>query len=152
MNLNELKPKTKRNKHKRIGRGGKRGTTSGRGTKGQRSRSGHRIRPAVRDLMMKIPKSRGFNFKSFGNSFETIDLSLIDKNFNSGEKVTPRTLKGKGLIKFKKGSLPNIKVLDTGKITKKLILENLYVSENAAKKIIDLGGEVRFYPAHKSAE
>jgi large subunit ribosomal protein L15 len=143
MNLHELKSKTERKHHQRIGRGGKRGTTSGRGTKGQRSRSGHRIRPAIRDLMMKIPKSRGANFKSFSKSFEIIDLSILEGNFNSGEKVTPRTLKEKGLIKFKKGALANVKVLNAGKLTKKLILENLFVSETAAKKIMALGGEIR---------
>jgi large subunit ribosomal protein L15 len=47
----------------RIGRGGKRGTTSGRGQKGQKSRAGHRIRPAERDLILKIPKQRGFRNK-----------------------------------------------------------------------------------------
>ncbi len=145
MNLNELKSKTPRRYHQRIGRGGKRGTTSGRGTKGQRSRSGHRIRPAIRDLMMKIPKSRGNSFKSLGRGFIALDLSVLEKNFNSGEKVTPRTLKGKGLVGFKKGSLANIKILDKGKLTKKLILENLSVSESAAKKIMSLGGEIRAF-------
>ena len=45
---------------KRVARGGKRGTTAGRGTKGQKSRSGHRIRPAQRDLLIRIPKLRGY--------------------------------------------------------------------------------------------
>ena len=44
----------------RVGRGGQRGTTSGKGTKGQKSRSGRRIRPAERDLIIRIPKLRGF--------------------------------------------------------------------------------------------
>jgi len=143
MELHELKSKTPRKYHQRIGRGGKRGTTSGRGTKGQKSRSGHRIRPAIRDLMMKIPKSRGANFKSLGRAFATLNLSVLEKNFNPGEKVTPKTLKEKGLVGFKKGSRANVKILDEGKLTKKLILENLSVSESAAKKIISLGGEVR---------
>jgi large subunit ribosomal protein L15 len=143
MNLHELKSKTERKHHQRIGRGGKRGTTSGRGTKGQRSRSGHKIRPAIRDLMMKIPKRRGANFKSFSGAFVIINLSALESNFSSGAKVTPRTLSEKGLVKFKKGALPKVKVLDEGKLTKKLILENLYVSESAAKKIMALGGEVR---------
>lgn len=144
MDLHELKPNTLRKFHKRIGRGGKRGTTSGKGTKGQKSRSGHRIRPAIRDLMMKIPKSRGANFKGIGVGFIVLGLSVLENNFDSGEKVTPKILNEKGLVKFKKGALAKIKILDKGILTKKLILENLSVSEPAAKKIITLGGEVRY--------
>lgn len=44
----------------RVGRGGKRGTTSGKGQKGQKARAGRRIRPAERDLIIRIPKLRGF--------------------------------------------------------------------------------------------
>ena len=44
----------------RIGRSGKRGSYSGRGVKGQKSRSGRRLRPAERDLILRIPKMRGF--------------------------------------------------------------------------------------------
>ena len=61
MQLHELQPfhRLKR-KAQRVGRGGKRGTTSGKGTKGQKARAGHRIRPAERDLIIRIPKLRGF--------------------------------------------------------------------------------------------
>lgn len=59
MQLHELQPKTKNKKKKRIGRGGKRGTYCGRGLKGQKSRAGRRIRPAVRDVILRIPKLRG---------------------------------------------------------------------------------------------
>ncbi|MDE2144662.1 MAG: hypothetical protein KGJ01_01695 [Patescibacteria group bacterium] len=59
MQLHELSPLHKNKEEKRIGRGGKRGTFSGRGTKGQRARAGHRIRPAERDLIQHMPKLRG---------------------------------------------------------------------------------------------
>lgn len=143
MDLHNLKPNTKRRNAKRIGRGGKRGTTSGRGTKGQKSRAGHKIRPAIRDLMMKIPKLRGFKFKGLRRSFWVIDLNVLENNFGSGEKVTPRTLKAKGLVVYGRGVLPKVKVLDKGKITKKIILENLMVSQKTASKILAAGGEVR---------
>lgn len=143
MDLHNLRPKTETKREKRIGRGGKRGTTSGRGTKGQKSRAGHRIRPAVRDLMMKIPKARGFSFKGLGGSFVGIDLGIIETGFNAGEKVTPRTLLERGLVSFKKGALPRVKVLGAGRLTKKLIFENLAVTQSAAKKILALGGEIR---------
>ncbi|OIO49751.1 MAG: hypothetical protein AUJ39_00315 [Parcubacteria group bacterium CG1_02_42_13] len=63
MQLHELAPIHINKGKKRIGRGGKRGTYSGRGTKGQKARAGHRIRPAERDLIQRLPKLRGFNNK-----------------------------------------------------------------------------------------
>jgi len=59
MQLHQISPAHSNKKGKRVGRGGKRGTYSGRGIKGQKARAGHRIRPAIRDFMMKIPKLRG---------------------------------------------------------------------------------------------
>lgn len=59
MQLHELQAIHENKEAQRIGRGGKRGTTSGRGQKGQKSRSGHRIRPAVRDMIQRLPKLRG---------------------------------------------------------------------------------------------
>ncbi|MBI2013770.1 MAG: uL15 family ribosomal protein [Candidatus Colwellbacteria bacterium] len=64
MLLHEIKPKYPNKKKKRIARGGKRGTTSGRGQKGQKSRSGRRIRPASRDYTQRLPKLRGFGNKA----------------------------------------------------------------------------------------
>ena len=143
MDLHNLRPTIKKQSVKRIGRGGKRGTTSGRGTKGQKSRSGHKIRPASRDMMVKIPKRRGFKFKSLVNKFAVIRLGDLENNFGLGEKVSPKLLKAKGLIVTAKGALPKIKVLGGGQLTKKLILEGLAVSQPAAEKIMALGGEVR---------
>ncbi len=59
MQLHELRAIHKDEDAKRVGRGGKRGTTSGKGQKGQKSRSGHRIRPAERDMIQRLPKLRG---------------------------------------------------------------------------------------------
>ncbi|MBI4120226.1 MAG: uL15 family ribosomal protein [Parcubacteria group bacterium] len=143
MDLHNLQPKTSRRKEKRVGRGGKRGTTSGRGTKGQRARAGHRIRPAVRDLMMKIPKRRGFKFKSFKPGYVALGLAVLEKNFGGGEKVTPRTLQQKNLINLGKGVTPRLKILNGGRLTKRLILEGVAVSQSAAAKILSLGGEIR---------
>lgn len=64
MQLQNLKKEYKERTKKRIGRGGKRGTYSGKGQKGQKSRAGHKIRPAIRDLVIKLPKRRGFSFKA----------------------------------------------------------------------------------------
>ncbi|MBI3335133.1 MAG: hypothetical protein HY001_01370 [Candidatus Portnoybacteria bacterium] len=59
MQLHQISPLHKPKRAKRIGRGGKRGTYSGRGVKGQKARAGGRIRPQLRDFMMKVPKLRG---------------------------------------------------------------------------------------------
>ncbi|MBI2010965.1 MAG: hypothetical protein HYS89_01915 [Candidatus Colwellbacteria bacterium] len=59
MQLHQIQPTHKTPRGKRIGRGGKRGTYSGRGIKGQRSRAGRRIKPATRELIQRLPKLRG---------------------------------------------------------------------------------------------
>ena len=59
MQIHNVKRTTKLKTQTQVGRGGKRGKTSGRGTKGQKARSGHKIRPAFRDIIKKIPKLRG---------------------------------------------------------------------------------------------
>lgn len=64
MQIHELKPTHKKKEAKKIGRGGKRGTYSGKGMKGQKSRAGRRLEPVVRSLIKKYPKLRGYRFKS----------------------------------------------------------------------------------------
>jgi len=131
-------------KKKRVGRGGKRGTTSGRGTKGQKSRAGHKIRPALRDLVKKIPKRRGVKFSIPRAKRIVLGLGILDKHFKAGQKVTPKTLHKHGLINtpYRKSGFV-VKILDRGKITRKLIFENIDVSKTAADKIFAAGGEVR---------
>lgn len=59
MQFHELKPKTKRKKSQSVGRGGKRGKTAGRGTKGQNARAGRKKRPDLREVIKRFPKLRG---------------------------------------------------------------------------------------------
>lgn len=59
MQLHTLQPTHQLKGKRRIGRGGKRGTYSGRGVKGQGARAGNKIRPGTRDLIQQIPKLRG---------------------------------------------------------------------------------------------
>jgi large subunit ribosomal protein L15 len=47
-----------------VGRGGKKGTYSGRGIKGQKSRAGKRLEPIIRSIIKRYPKLRGYRFKS----------------------------------------------------------------------------------------
>jgi large subunit ribosomal protein L15 len=70
MQFHILKRKTPNKKHKTVGRGGTRGKTSGRGTKGQNARAGHKKRPELRDFIKRVPKLRGRG-KNSNKSFQT---------------------------------------------------------------------------------
>ncbi len=69
MQYHSLKRKTPNKKSAAVGRGGKRGKTSGRGTKGQNARAGHKNRPELRDFIKRIPKLRGRG-KNSNKSFQ----------------------------------------------------------------------------------
>lgn len=135
MQLQDLKKEYKQKSKKRVGRGGKRGTTSGHGTKGQKSRAGHKIRPAIRDLIIKLPKQRGFKFKSIQVRPRTINIGIIEKHFKSGEIVSPSSLLIKKLISKEKGRMPKVKILGGGKFSKKFIFQNCIFSKNIKYKL-----------------
>ena len=83
MQIHQIQRQTKLAKKKIIGRGGKRGTTAGRGTKGQKARAGHRIRPEIRDTIKKIPKL--LKELSAANKYVIITDKNIEKLY--GEKL-----------------------------------------------------------------
>ena len=135
MQLHDLKKEYTQKGKKRVGRGGKRGTTSGHGTKGQKSRAGHKIRPAIRDLIIKLPKQRGFKFKSIQTKPQTVNIGVIDKHFKSGEIVSPKTLLDKKLISKEKGRTPKVKILGGGKTAKKFVFQNCVFSKDLKYKL-----------------
>ncbi len=145
MQLHDVRNKKKPTRHKRVGRGGKRGKTSGRGTKGQKARAGHRIRPAIRDIIKKLPKRRGRG-RNFLTSIQTIaavvTLSAIEAAFKKGETVTPRELVSRGLVKETRGRLPTVKILGGGKVTKKILFSRCLVSRTARESIEKAGGTI----------
>jgi len=145
MQIHELKSKTERIKPQKIGRGGKRGKTSGRGTKGQKARSGHRMYPEIRDMIKKIPKlrGRGKNInKAFALTNASVTLLALENNFNAGERVTPQSLFDKGLIKKISGKFPPVKILAKGEITKKLTIKSCLVSKVVKVAIEKAGGTI----------
>lgn len=73
MQWNTLKPRTKRKKSAQVGRGGKRGKTAGRGTKGQNARAGRKKRPEIRDFIKRFPKLRGRG----KNSLKSFQVKLV---------------------------------------------------------------------------
>lgn len=142
MQLHQIKFKLK--DKKRIGRGGKKGNYSGRGIKGQKARAGRKIRPALRDYILKWPKLRGSgNIKIEKKVFE-VNLNNIEEKFNPGEKVSIETLKIKKILKIPK-SIKNfqVKILGRGSLTKPLIFDkSLIFSSQALEKIYQSNSKI----------
>ncbi|HBB36614.1 MAG: 50S ribosomal protein L15 [Candidatus Moranbacteria bacterium GW2011_GWC1_45_18] len=141
MQIHQLKIKSRKPK-RRIGRGGKKGTYSGRGVKGQKSRSGANINPIFEGgrstLIEHLPKLRGF--KSIHPQNQIIGLDKINKIFDEGAVVSPQALREKRIIR--KIKVP-VKILGNGEITKKITFEKCLVSKSAKEKIEKAGGIVK---------
>ncbi len=148
MQLHELQPIHKNPSSKRIGRGGKRGKTSGRGHKGQLSRAGNSTRPEIRDTIKKIPKLRGHGVNrsrtvnSERNLPVVVNLVKISNLYEDGDTVSPASLVSKGVIEIKGKKLPKVKILGLGDISVKISVQNCYLSESAKKKIELAGGKI----------
>lgn len=142
MQLNQLKRVHKNKDDKRVARGGKRGKTAGRGTKGQKARAGHRIRPMLRDTIKKFPKLRGYKNQSFEVKPQPVNFALIEKVFANGDAVNPATLLAKKLIVKVGGKMPKVKILSTGKLTKKITVTGCLFSATAKTHIESAGGTV----------
>ena len=140
--MNQLKRLHKNKSAKRVARGGKRGKTAGRGTKGQKARAGHRLRPEMREIIKKYPKLRGYKFKAFHAESAPVNLEVLEMAFSSGDVVNPETLHGKKLIKKEGGRMPKVKILGTGALTKKLTVSNCAVSASAKAAIEKAGGSI----------
>lgn len=129
---------------KRIGRGGKRGTYSGRGMKGQKSRAGAGIRPEFRMFLQKIPKLRGADTQTKDTkSVVLVQLRALEKSFASGDTVSSKTLCDKQIISRFKGRLPGIKIIGNNPVTKKLVIVDCALSSNARAQIEKAGGTIR---------
>jgi len=115
------------------------GKTSGRGTKGQMSRSGHKRKATFEGgqmrLIRKIPK-RGFN-NPVKVYFSPVNLHNLE-TFENGTEVTAELLEKSGFIHDAKRP---VKILGTGELTKKLIVKAHAFSSSSRKKISDAGGE-----------
>ena len=140
MQINTLKVKAKR-KRKTIGRGGKKGTYSGKGMKGQKARSGGNVDPLFEGgrstLIDHMKKKKGF--KSLTEKAVPVSLEKIEKNFKAGDIVDARKMIQAGIVRT---AANGIKVLATGSISKKLTVRADAFSAKAKQAIIDAGGEV----------
>lgn len=146
MQSNTLKRVHPLKKSVQVGRGGKRGKTSGRGGKGQTARAGHKVRPDIRDMIKRIPKLRGRGkniFQSFRAQHTAVNLNLIEKHFTAGDVVSPEVLVKKGLAEMYKGVLPLVKILADGELTKKVTISGCAISASAKVKLEKAGGSVQ---------
>ncbi len=138
---------------RRVGRGqgSGRGTTAGKGNKGQQSRSGGKTYVGFEGGQMPMYRRlahRGFSNYPFKKVFQVINLGEIQKKYNDGETVSVETLMAKGLVK---SSVP-VKILGDGEFTKKLSFSAVAVSGSAKEKLEKAGSSVAVSAAEKSAE
>ena len=130
-------------KAKRLGRGigSGLGKTSGKGTKGQNSRSGGGVRLGFEGgqmpLIRKLPR-RGFNNKNFDKVYNVVNVDMLNK-LEDGSVVTVELLKEKNIIS--KVAPYGLKVLGNGKLDKKLTVKASKFSETAIQKITKAGGQ-----------
>jgi len=142
MQIHELKPKHKTRAKKRIGRGGKHGTFSGKGMKGQSSRAGRKMVPMIRELIKKYPKLKGYRAFVLPKDYVVVNLDVLEKNSKDGETINPENLLNKGIVRMMKGKTPGIKILGKGKISKKIIVEKCKLSKSAKEAIEKAGGKI----------
>jgi large subunit ribosomal protein L15 len=142
MQIHNVVRTTPNRKKMLIGRGGKRGKTAGRGTKGQKARAGRKIRPEMRDMIKKLPKLRGYAFASIQEKPFAVNVRSLEDKFNAGDSVSILTLADKGIIPAPKGKNIVVKILGTGELTKKLTITGCAVSASAKTKIEKAGGVV----------
>ena len=141
LQLHNLTPAGK--KKKRVGRGGSRGGTSGRGHKGQKARSGsHNPRAGFEGgqmpLYRRLPK-RGFKNTMFAQETIAISLEFLDNKFEENQEINKVLLEDMGFIKKK----VRVKILGGYKPTKKLIIEADAFSKSAREAIEEANGQVR---------
>jgi large subunit ribosomal protein L15 len=152
LNLSNLKPAQSRKDRKRIGRGlgsGK-GRYSGRGLKGQKSRSGsHKMRPGFEGgqnpLYMRLGKQRGPYSKDampmgpHRTSTQPVNVAALEERFDAGAEVALEALVEKGLIR---NTRVDVKLLGQGDLKKKLSITVHAASASAREKVEAAGGSL----------
>ncbi|MDR0662544.1 MAG: 50S ribosomal protein L15 [Spirochaetaceae bacterium] len=133
------------NKRKRIlgrGQGSGRGTTAGKGNKGQQSRSGGKTYLGFEGGQMPLYRrlaQRGFSNYPFKKVYEAVNVCEIEKHFEDGAVVDLASLKAAGLVK---GRNSVVKILGCGELTKKIDCKIAALSASAKEKIVKAGGSV----------
>ena len=145
MKLHDLKPnRGAKHRKKRLGSGESSGLgkTSGRGHKGQKSRSGGGVRPGFEGGQMplhrRLPK-KGFSNVRFRTNFAIVNVAQLNDRFEDGAEVTESALRAAGLVS---GRCDAVKVLGHGDLERKLTVTVDAVSATAREKIEGAGGTV----------
>ena len=149
LNLSNLKPAQARKSRKRLGRGlgsGK-GRYSGRGIKGQKSRSGsNKMRPGFEGgqnpIYMRLGKKRGPYSKDampmgpHRTSTAPVNVAALEERFEAGAEVTPETLVEKGLIR---NTRIDVKLLGQGELKTKLSV-TVHAASASARETVEAAG------------
>ena len=143
MQTHQLQPKHTSRSRKIVGRGGKKGSYSGRGGKGQTARSGRKLAPVIRELIKRYPKLKGYRAFAMPDNSAVVNLNLLEKHFKDGDVVSAETVIKAGIIGMQKGKVPSLKILGNGTLTRKLTIENCKVSASAKAAIEKAGGVVK---------
>lgn len=143
MQIHQLQPKHSSKNRKRVGRGGKKGTYSGKGGKGQTARAGRKLAPIIRELIKRYPKLRGYRSFVLENDIAVVNVDVLDKISKDGDTISPTSLIAKGILSTIRGRNPKVKILGKGKLTKKLIIEQCTVSATAREAITKAGGTIK---------
>ncbi len=135
----------KKKSRKRIARGGRRGTTSGRGTKGQKSRSGSSVDPLFEggrsSFTERMKKVKGF--KSPRAKRTAVTLAFLDRNFDAGDEVSRAAMLKKKLFSPKHVT-GGFKVVASGTLSKALVFDSrMRFSDAALAAVKKAGGTVR---------
>ncbi|MBR6613298.1 MAG: 50S ribosomal protein L15 [Clostridia bacterium] len=142
MEIHNLGPAVEKKSRNRVGRGigSGNGKTAGKGHKGQKARTGGKIRRGFEGgqtpLYRRIPK-RGFN-NIFSTEYATVNVSDLER-FENGTVVNMELLVKEGLVRRE---LAGLKVLGNGTLTKKVTVEAKKFTNAAKEKIEAVGGKI----------
>ncbi len=143
MKLHDLRPdEGSKKKRRRVGRGisAGQGKTAGRGTKGQRARTGRGIplyfEGGQLPLVRRLPHTRGFT-NVFREEYEVVNLGALESKFDAGADVTPTVLAEKGMVR----RAGRVKILGHGALNKALTVRAHAFSSSAKEKIAAAGGK-----------
>lgn len=151
MKLHDLKPaEGSKKRRRRVGRGiaAGQGKTAGRGTKGQKSRTGSGIKLYFEGgqlpLVRRLPHTRGFT-NIFRKPYDVVNLQALNDKFDANTEVTPEMLVERGLV----ASGDRVKVLGHGELSKALTVKAHAFSSTAKEKIAAAGGKAEEIAAEK---
>ncbi len=151
MQVDVFKKATNFKKSKRVGRGGKKGTYSGKGMKGQKARTGFSRRPTFEggksSIVAITKKLRGFKSKAKKRK-ETIKLFQLEKFFKNGEEVSLKSLLKKKIIKR---TTRNVKIISGGELKEKLIFKGIAFSKKT-QELVEKAGFLVELPKQKKSK